>query len=208
MQWQKSTLNHSGIYFFYLKFSWVISRAYVTSHLKPINNCITDIFYRIALFRLNLFLDKESCTIFFSLKLERVFYKKLIKCDFRIFLLQCVLCEDNDWRDLIEIFLKKIRVKTALSHYLKLVLSLYPRGGTWVGPKGLNSKLELDDPDLDRPSSLALQAEHGPQDVDRRSVDRRSVDCSTITDVSCSATLDEVEIVSLLEESIPKYKLR
>ena len=37
---------------------------------------------------------------------------------------------------------------------------------------------------------------------------RRSVDISTLTDVCSSDDLAEVEIVSLLEESIPKYTLR
>jgi len=43
--------------------------------------------------------------------------------------------------------------------------------------------------------------------VVKRKQNRNSKDCSTITDVSAS-NVPEVEIVSLIEESIPKYKLR
>ncbi len=37
---------------------------------------------------------------------------------------------------------------------------------------------------------------------------RRSVDCSTLTDLHSSSAVPEVEVISLLDEDLPRYKLR
>ena len=47
-----------------------------------------------------------------------------------------------------------------------------------------------------------------PRHLDLERTKRRSRDCSTLTDLAAAADLPEVEIVSLVEEQLPRYKLR
>ena len=57
------------------------------------------------------------------------------------------------------------------------------------------------DQTVTRPTHLQL-------DTARPAAKRNSKDCSTITDLSTGPNLPEVEIVSLVEEAIPRYKLK
>ena len=63
---------------------------------------------------------------------------------------------------------------------------------------------------FERPSTLVLKRTREKSDknesIAAKQQNRNSVDCSTITDVSAS-NVPEVEIVSLVEESIPRYRL-
>lgn len=45
-------------------------------------------------------------------------------------------------------------------------------------------------------------------DGDSAKAKRRSVDCSTLTDLHSSPTVPEVEVISLLGEELPRYRLR
>ena len=57
-------------------------------------------------------------------------------------------------------------------------------------------------------SSPISQAAHsGEGDISVKSK-RRSVDCSTLTDLHSSPAVPEVEVISLLDEELPRYRLR
>ena len=45
-------------------------------------------------------------------------------------------------------------------------------------------------------------------DGDSAKAKRRSVDCSTLTDLHSSTAVPEVEVISLLGEELPRYRLR
>ena len=75
------------------------------------------------------------------------------------------------------------------------------------GPAGCKLEEEEAPPPL-RPSSLVLRRTRRHSDsqggAKNQQEQRQSVDCSTLTDVSAAEGLDEVEIVSLLEETLPR----
>jgi hypothetical protein len=81
-----------------------------------------------------------------------------------------------------------------------------PRVG--AGPAGCKLE-EAAPPPPPRPSSLVLRRTRRYSDsqgggAKAKQAQRQSVDCSTLTDVSAAEGLDEVEIVSLLEETLPR----
>ncbi len=80
-----------------------------------------------------------------------------------------------------------------------------PRVG--AGPAGCKLEEEAPPPPS-RPSSLVLRRTRRYSDsqggANAKQEQRQSVDCSTLTDVSAAEGLDEVEIVSLLEETLPR----
>ena len=55
-------------------------------------------------------------------------------------------------------------------------------------------------------SSLSSQIHSG--EGDSAKAKRRSVDCSTLTDLHSSPAVPEVEVISLLSEELPRYRLR
>ena len=56
-------------------------------------------------------------------------------------------------------------------------------------------------------SSPSSQAAHSGEG-DSVKAKRRSVDCSTLTDLHSSPAVPEVEVISLLDEELPRYRLR
>ncbi len=76
-----------------------------------------------------------------------------------------------------------------------------------AGPAGCKLEEEAPPPPP-RPSSLVLRRTRRYSDTqggaNAKQEQRQSVDCSTLTDVSAAEGLDEVEIVSLLEETLPR----